>query len=66
MQMLQARTAFERGMQLVAGMLHRRNWQDAVQSTRISKDPFQLVSWRSGARSRREDELARMHDRSCL
>ena len=63
MQMLLARSAVERGMQLVAGMLTQRGMQDAP-----NNDPdhhsFQLVTWQPGAHSRREDELARRRERT--
>jgi hypothetical protein len=58
MQMLLARSALERGMQLVAGMLNHRDTQDVRQSSQ-DRSQFQLVSWQPGAHSRREDELAR-------
>ena len=64
MHMLLARSALGRGMQLVAGMLSHRNTQDASNTQNQDAGPFQLVSWRPGAHSRREDELARR--RECL
>jgi len=57
MHMLLARSALERGMQLVAGMLTHRDTQDVRKQQDSSH--FQLVSWQPGAHSRREDELAR-------
>lgn len=58
MHMPLARSAIERGMQLVAGMLTTISVQDAKRKA-TSDTSFQLVSWCSEARSRREDELAR-------
>jgi hypothetical protein len=58
MHMLLARSAFSRGMQLVAGMLSVIT-QDATRGRNHSTSEFKLVSWTSNARSRREDELAR-------
>lgn len=57
MHMLLARSAIMRGMQLVAGMLSHTTQDARSESDTIAG--FQLVSWTSGARSRREDELAR-------
>ncbi|WP_243041491.1 hypothetical protein [Dyella sedimenti] len=62
MHMLLARSAIERGMQLVAGMLAAKNTQDAHQQAPQAHDRFQLVSWQPGAHSRREDELARRRE----
>jgi hypothetical protein len=62
MQMLLARSAIERGMQLVAGMLNQRDTQDA--SNNGPDHSFQLVTWQPGAHSRREDELARRRERT--
>ena len=62
MQMLHARSAFERGMQLVAGMLAHKGPQDAGKNQTQDRSSFQLVSWQSGAHSRREDELARRRE----
>jgi hypothetical protein len=62
MHMLLARSAFERGMQLVAGMLPHRDTQDAVNTQDQDSSHFQLVSWQPGAHSRREDELARRRE----
>jgi hypothetical protein len=59
MHMLLARSALVRGMQLVAGMLSVVALQDAKTTTKESAQEFNLVSWTSQARSRREDELAR-------
>ncbi|RUL67176.1 hypothetical protein EKH79_00815 [Dyella dinghuensis] len=59
MHMLLARSALVRGMQLVAGMLSVVALQDAKTTTKESAPEFNLVSWTSQARSRREDELAR-------
>jgi hypothetical protein len=59
MQMLLARSAIERGMQLVAGMLNHRDTQDVRSNHHQDHSSFQLVSWQPGAHSRREDELAR-------
>jgi hypothetical protein len=61
MHMLLARSAIERGMQLVAGMLTQRDTQDAPHHPDHSS--FQLVTWQPGAHSRREDELARRRER---
>lgn len=61
MHMLLGRSAFERGMQLVAGMLHR-DTQDAAKTTDQDDARFKLVSWQPGAHSRREDELARRRE----
>ena len=58
MHMLLARSAIERGMQLVAGMLHR-DPQDAFKKPTRDDASFTLVSWQPGAHSRRDDELAR-------
>ncbi len=61
MHMLLARSAIERGMQLVAGMLHR-DMQDASKKPIRDDASFKLVSWQPGAHSRREDELARRRE----
>ena len=63
MQMLLARSAIERGMQLVAGMLTHRDAQDAPSHSAQDSSSFKLVSWQPGAHSRREDELARRRER---
>ncbi|HET6555100.1 MAG TPA: hypothetical protein VFG49_16365 [Dyella sp.] len=60
--MLLARSAIERGMQLVAGMLPHRGTQDAHKNTKQDDAGFRLVSWQPGAQSRREDELARRRE----
>jgi hypothetical protein len=60
MHMLLARSAFSRGMQLVAGMLSVVITQDATAERSRNASEFTLVSWTSNARSRREDELARI------
>ena len=62
MHMLLARSAFERGMQRVAGMLAHRDTQDAANTQDHDSGHFQLVSWQPGAHSRREDELARRRE----
>jgi hypothetical protein len=62
MHMLLARSAIERGMQLVAGMLPHRDTQDAPNTQDQESSHFQLVSWQPGAHSRREDELARRRE----
>jgi hypothetical protein len=59
MHMLLARSALERGMQLVAGMLNHRDTQDVRHNNHQDRSNFQLVTWQPGAHSRREDELAR-------
>lgn len=58
MHMLLARSVIERGMQLVAGMLAVVGAQEVRRKNQPAQR-FQLVSWCSEARSRREDELAR-------
>jgi hypothetical protein len=63
MHMLLARSAFTRGMQLVAGMLSVVTTQDAIPERSRKASEFSLVSWTSNARSRREDELARSRER---
>jgi hypothetical protein len=60
MHMLLARSAIVRGMQLVAGMLTVPAKQDTQQAVNDTLAEFKLVSWTSGAHSRREDELARL------
>ncbi|GLQ51031.1 hypothetical protein GCM10010872_24800 [Dyella flava] len=60
MHMLLARSAFSRGMQLVAGMLSVVITQDATRGRKRNTPEFDLVSWTSSAQSRREDELARI------
>jgi hypothetical protein len=63
MHMLIARSALMRGMQLVAGMLTVVTTQDALPERNGNASEFSLVSWTSNARSRREDELARISQR---
>jgi hypothetical protein len=58
MQTLYAHSAFWRGVSLFAGMLSGKVEQDAGAELPVPRDR-NLVSWRPGARSRREDELAR-------
>ena len=58
MQTLLAHSAFWRGVSLFAGMLVGK----IVRDSKLGVAPVrrdELVSWSSGARSRREDELAR-------
>ncbi|MGO4701472.1 hypothetical protein [Dyella sp. 2RAB6] len=57
MQMPLAGFALGRGIQRIAGMIAAKAGQDA--KTRNKAAEFHLVSWQPGARSRREDELAR-------
>lgn len=57
MQMPMAGFALGRGIQRIAGMIAAKAGQDAKHKHRASE--FHLVSWQPGARSRREDELAR-------
>lgn len=58
MQTLLAHSAFWRGMALFAGMLLGKLARDSKTGmSMVRRD--ELVSWNSGARSRREDELAR-------
>ena len=58
MQTLLAHSAFWRGVSLFAGMLLGKNVRDPNPGiARVRRD--ELVSWSSGARSRREDELVR-------
>jgi hypothetical protein len=61
MHMLLARSAFVRGMQLVAGMLSNHTQDSPTHAVSDTLAEFKLVSWTSNARSRREDELARSH-----
>lgn len=58
MQTLLAHSAFWRGVSLFAGMLTGRTIRDARPLTAPVRNG-ELVSWCAGARSRREDELAR-------
>jgi hypothetical protein len=61
MHMLLARSAWVRGMQLVAGMLtHHMTTGEETPAESGDLSEFKLVSWTSNARSRREDELARI------
>jgi hypothetical protein len=57
MQTLLAHSAFWRGVSLFAGMLIGKRNGDMEGQVSPVRD--ELVSWRDGARSRREDELAR-------
>ena len=57
MQMPLTNSAFGRGIQRIAGMIAAKAGQDA--KARKTAGEFHLVSWQPGARSRREDELAR-------
>ena len=61
MQTLLAHSAFWRGVALFAGMLLGNLARDS-KTGMVRRD--ELVSWSSGARSRREDELARSQDTS--
>ncbi len=58
MQTLLAHSAFWRGVALFAGMLLGEIARDSKAGMRLVRRD-ELVSWSSGARSRREDELAR-------
>ena len=58
MHMPLADSAFGRGIQRIAGMLAAKAGLDA-RAERKQHSDFHLVSWQPGARSRREDELAR-------
>ncbi|GAA0686871.1 hypothetical protein GCM10009429_09770 [Dyella marensis] len=57
MQMPMAGFALGRGIQRIAGMIAAKAGQDA--KNKHKAEEFHLVSWQPGARSRREDELAR-------
>jgi hypothetical protein len=57
MQTLLAHSAFWRGVSLFAGMLIGKLHRDIEDPIAPVRD--ELVSWCEGARSRREDELAR-------
>lgn len=57
MQTLLAHSAFWRGVSLFAGMLFGKIARN--KGTGVVYRGGDLVSWRPGARSRREDELAR-------
>ncbi len=65
MHMSLARSALGRGMQRVAGMLAAKAGLDA-KPAKNTHEGFKLVSWSAGARSRREDELARSRERQTL
>jgi hypothetical protein len=58
MQMLIGDSVLGRGIQRIAGMFAAKAEQDARHRRKPASD-FHLVSWQPGARSRREDELAR-------
>jgi hypothetical protein len=58
MHTLIAHSAFWRGMSVFAGMLLGKIARDAKSSVATTHQD-ELVSWCKGARSRREDELAR-------
>lgn len=58
MHMPLADSPFGRGIQRIAGMLAAKAGLDAKTERKRHSD-FHLVSWQPGARSRREDELAR-------
>ncbi len=62
MHMLLARSALVRGMQLVAGMLSNHAQDNHKHAVGDALAELKLVSWTSNARSRREDELARIHE----
>jgi len=57
--------ALWRGLQLFAGMLWGKSAQPAKPRA-PARAAGDLVSWRAGARSRREDELERMRDEAPL
>ena len=58
MQTLLAHSALWRGVSLFAGMLLGKTIRDTRSVTTLVRAD-ELVSWCAGARSRREDELAR-------
>ena len=58
MHTLLAHSAFWRGMAVFAGMLTGKTIRDTQPSKAAARND-ELVSWCEGARSRREDELAR-------
>lgn len=58
MQTLLAHSAFWRGVALFAGMLMGKITRDSKAGPVLVRRD-ELVSWNSGAHSRREDELAR-------
>jgi hypothetical protein len=62
MHALFAHSAFWRGMSVFAGMLMGKVVWDAEPSAAMTRED-ELVSWCDGARSRREDELARSRQR---
>jgi hypothetical protein len=49
-------------MQLVAGMLSNHAQDNHKHAVGDALAELKLVSWTSNARSRREDELARIHE----
>jgi hypothetical protein len=53
--------ALWRGLQLFAGMLWGKPAKPATAGATV-RAAGDLVTWRAGARSRREDELERMRD----
>ena len=59
MQTLLTHSAFWRGVLLFAGMLFGKIVRDAEPGASLTRGAKDLVSWNPGARSRREDELAR-------
>ena len=58
MQMPMMSSALGRGIQRIAGMIAAKAGQDARNRHKAASE-FHLVSWQPGARSRREDEMAR-------
>jgi len=66
MHMPLAGSALGRGMLRVAGMLAAAKAGLDARPTKNTETHFQLVSWRAGARSRREDELARSREQEHL
>jgi hypothetical protein len=64
MQTLLAHSAFWRGMSVFAGMLTGKSESDTKPAATAARN-VELVSWCEGARSRREDELARMRQADC-
>ncbi|WP_155950954.1 MULTISPECIES: hypothetical protein [Rhodanobacter] len=65
MQTLLAHSAFWRGVSLFAGMLLGKIIRDAKPAASPPRNAGDLVSWNPGARSRREDELARSRHTGC-
>ena len=59
-----AHSAFWRGMSVFAGMLMGKTIRDTKPSLAPAHND-ELVSWCEGARSRREDELARSRQSNC-